>query len=251
MLNLFIFGIDGKMGGTTASLTKKYPDINLVGGFCKKESAEMFNDVEKVNEEIDVIIDFSSPSACKDLVQLASKKNSAVVVGTTGQGQDEMDLLKILSKKVPVAICPNLSQGVNYFFEIVKFASNLLFGAEIEVVEYHHSKKADSPSGTAKAIIEKIREAQPNLTALPRTKKREQNEIGVSCVRCGTIVGRHDVIFGLDNETITLSHSAQSREIFSVGAINLARWLKGMPCGLYSMQDFLYKQFNGGFKQEI
>ena len=171
-----------------------------------------------------------------------------ILVITGGIGSGKSEVCRILARKGL-----NAQYNADAKVKDIALALNNVINdyAEIEVVEYHHSKKADSPSGTAKAIIEKIREAQPNLTALPRTKKREQNEIGVSCVRCGTIVGRHDVIFGLDNETITLSHSAQSREIFSVGAINLARWLKGKPCGLYSMQDFLYKQFNGGFKQEI
>jgi len=259
MTNIFIFGINGKMGSLTKELALKDSDICVVGGAYKKDNEcvlEYFEPSLRIKDEanlrvkdeytptkntpkVDVIIDFSACDAYNDVVRLCKKHNCRVIVASTGHTTSQIDSFRDLAKTLPVMIAPNLSIGVNSFIRIVEFATQALNDSEIEIVEYHHSKKADCPSGTAKQICNSIIAKNHELYSILRTTKRNKSEIGISSVRCGSIVGRHDVIFGLENETITLTHNAINKQTFAIGAIKASKWLNSKPNGLYTMNDYM------------
>ncbi len=239
MINLFIFGIEGRMGSLTKELAAQTRGVNLVGGFSTRRGEGIFNSVKEIDVPVDVIIDFSSPDATDELIELTLKKRCALVVASTGHSTQQTEAINQLSSVVPLLVSPNLSEGVNGFLELVAKATELFPDADIEIIDYHHSKKLDSPSGTAKAISRRITQKRRELYPLLRTTFRSEGEIGMSSVRCGTVVGRHDVIFASKNETVTLTHNAEGREIFAQGGINVAMWLAKKPKGRYTMEEFL------------
>lgn len=207
MIRVFIFGISGKMGKILAHALPD--DFTLTG--CANSTV--------INEApCDVIIDFSSAAATKKVTSLADKLNCSLVIATTGQTESDIALIEECSKHHAVLRSGNMSIGINLMYKLCAYLKGV---GKCEIVEYHHDKKKDAPSGTALML---------------------QNASGASVihsVRLSDIVGRHSVIFGLDNETITLSHSALDRKLFADGAIKAARWLINQPHGLYSFDDFL------------
>lgn len=192
----------------------------------------------------DVIIDFSHHSALPSLVEYAVKTSTPLVVATTGHTEDELELMSGAAEKVAIFHSGNMSLGINLLIELAKLAEKTLgVSFDIEIVEKHHNKKLDAPSGTALMIANAISENKTDAEYVydrhNERKARAQNEIGIHSVRGGTIVGEHEVIFAGANETITLSHSALSREIFAAGAIKAANYLSAKSAGLYNMSDLI------------
>ncbi len=201
--------------------------------------------VEQVQEDADVIIDFSHPAALANTIALAKAKQLPVVLATTGFSDAQLTEIDALAKEVPVFFTANMSLGVNLLSELVKKAASILGDDfDIEIIEKHHNQKVDAPSGTALMLANAAKEGlsfEPKYVYERHSvrQKRDKKEIGISAVRAGTIVGEHDVIFGGHDEIITLSHMALSREVFAVGAINAAAFLIGKTPGMYSMKDML------------
>ena len=197
---------------------------------------------DNVKDKIDVIIDFSSPFNLDMICDYVSKTKTPVVFATTGYSKEQLDKINELSKIAPVLRSANFSLGVIVLNRLVKEVTPLLEGYDIEIIEAHHNKKVDAPSGTAKMLLKSAMDATGYEAKMGRNGycPREKNEIGVSAVRGGTIVGEHEVMYCGNDEVITLKHSAQSKKIFATGAIKAARWLKDQKPGFYDMEDVLF-----------
>ena len=197
---------------------------------------------DNVKDKIDVIIDFSSPFNLDMICDYVSKTKTPVVFATTGYSKEQLDKINELSKIAPVLRSANFSLGVIVLNRLVKEVTPLLEGYDIEIIEAHHNKKVDAPSGTAKMLLKSAMDATGYDAKMGRNGycPREKNEIGVSAVRGGTIVGEHEVMYCGNDEVITLKHSAQSKKIFATGAIKAARWLKNQKPGFYDMEDVLF-----------
>lgn len=215
-------------------------DMNLVGKVSIGELTSLF----EIKDKIDVIIDFSNPVNLDMIYDYATKNNTPVVIATTGYSDEQKKKIADLGKKVPVLWSSNYSLGVILLNRLVREITPILKDSfDIEVIEAHHNKKIDAPSGTAKMLVNSICEAGEFKIVNGRegvSKREPYKEIGVHAVRGGTIVGEHEVIFAGNDEILTLKHSAHSKAIFAVGAIKGAKWLINKEKGLYNMEDVLF-----------
>ena len=199
--------------------------------------------LDDVKEQFDVIIDFSNPANLDMICDYVSKTKKPVVFATTGYTDQQLKKIDELSKTAPVLRSANFSLGVILLNRLVKEVTPILKDSfDIEVIEAHHNKKKDAPSGTAKLLIKsivdetgfKVNEGRSGICP------REKNEVGVSAIRGGTIVGEHEVMYCGEDEVLTLKHSAYSKKIFATGAIKAAKWLCNKPAGFYDMDDVLF-----------
>ncbi|MBU0278063.1 MULTISPECIES: 4-hydroxy-tetrahydrodipicolinate reductase [unclassified Gemella] len=245
-MKIIISGYSGTMGKVLVDFIKECEDdIEIVAGVSKnKTNTENFSEYESfddIKEKADVIIDFSHHSLTKNLVTYAAKSKTNVVIATTGHDEEELFLINKLSQDVALVYSGNYSLGVNVVLELVNQASKMLYGYDIEVIEKHHNKKVDAPSGTAKMIVDSIN----NVSSFSRVygregeSKRKEKEIGIHAVRGGTIVGEHEIIFAGEDEIIEIKHTALSKKMFAKGSIKAAFWLKNKKTGIYSMKDVL------------
>lgn len=192
--------------------------------------------------DADVIIDFTNHVATKDLCEYAQKNGIPVVIATTGHTDEELAIISETAKKTPVFRSGNMSVGVSLLIELAKKAAAAMPDADIEIIEKHHNRKVDAPSGTALMIAEGIRDARGEAEfKLGRAghEKRSYGEIGIHAVRAGNIVGIHEVMICTETQSITLKHEAYSRALFAEGAVAAAEFLVDCPPGLYSMYDML------------
>ncbi len=248
-MNIILTGCNGKMGQVLARCIAEKPQMQTVAGLDIAENLNgdfpVYADPTACREDADVIIDFSHPAALGKTIALAKERHIPAVIATTGLTAEQIDEIRALSNEVPVFFTANMSLGVNLLSELVKKAAAVLGDDfDIEIVEKHHNQKVDAPSGTALLLADAAKEGlsyEPQYVYERQSvrKKREKNEIGISSVRAGTIVGEHEVIFGGRDEVVTLSHLATSKEVFATGAINAAAFLVHQPAGLYSMKDLL------------
>ncbi|SDN43593.1 4-hydroxy-tetrahydrodipicolinate reductase [Acetanaerobacterium elongatum] len=246
---IILSGCNGYMGRVITASVSGRDDLEIVAGIDisgeQREHYEVVTSPNKVTAEADVIIDFSHPSALTPLLGMAQKRKLPIVVCTTGLSAEQLDELKNASANIPVFNSGNMSLGMNLLINLAKKAAVVLGrDFDIEIIEKHHNRKLDAPSGTALMLAQGINEAveQPYRYEYNRASKREKRsktEIGIHSVRGGTIVGEHDVIFAGPDEIVTLSHSARSRDIFATGAINAALFLCKQKPGFYEMSDLL------------
>jgi len=249
MTKIIMNGCNGKMGQVITRLVSEMEDVQIVAGIDFNSESNNGYPVFKVpsdcNVKADAIIDFSHPAAFGNLVEYAVSRKLPLVMATTGLSQLQMKTLELASKETPIFISANMSLGVNLLIDLVKKAAKVLEGSfDIEIVEKHHSQKIDAPSGTALAIADGInsvleQKCEYEYDRHSKRKKRSKQEIGIHAVRGGTIVGDHSVIFAGTDEIIEINHTAMSREIFAVGAIKAAKFLKGKKPGYYSMNDLI------------
>ncbi|MCM1055401.1 MAG: 4-hydroxy-tetrahydrodipicolinate reductase [Bacteroides sp.] len=249
MTKIAVTGACGRMGRVIAELVKERNDCEICAGIdLKGESRGDFPVVKNIfelPEKPDVIIDFSHPSALDDLLSYCKMKNVPAVIATTGYSEEEIQRIKLASQQIPVFFTFNMSLGINLLADLAKRAAEVLGTQfDVEIVEKHHNLKKDAPSGTAIMLAEAVNEVYKGgkryiYDRHNVRKPRDKEEIGISSIRGGTIVGEHDIIFAGHDEVITLSHSAQSREVFAVGAVNAALFLKEKKAGLYEMSDLL------------
>lgn len=247
-MKIILSGCTGKMGQVIARTVAARDGFEIVAGLDRvADSTGAFPVFATADIDIpaDIIIDFSHPALLQTVLALAEKRHLPVIIATTGLSDEQLAAVRALSEKVPVFFSANMSIGVNLLSALVEKAAKVLGNDfDIEIVEKHHNQKVDAPSGTALMLADA---AKAGLSFAPHyvfdrhsvRQKREKTEIGISSVRAGTIVGEHEVIFGGQDEVITLSHLAMSKEIFAVGALNAATFLVGKPAGLYSMKDMI------------
>lgn len=249
MTRIIMNGCNGKMGQVITRLAAEDSDAEIVAGFDIKDDKEntypVFTNPEEFEGEADVVIDFSHPSSLTGILSFCKKRKLPVIICTTGLSSEQKEEFKEASKEIPVFFSANMSIGINLLIDLAKKAAKLLEGSfDIEIVERHHNQKIDAPSGTALAIADGIDEVLsfPAEYVYDRhsvRRKRKNTEIGISAVRGGTIVGDHEVIFAGNDEVIELSHHAYSKEVFAVGAIKAAKFIKGKAAGMYDMNDLI------------
>lgn len=252
MIRVIICGINGKMGQVLAATVRKNERTELTAGIdvipdAFDNGVPVFTNISECNAEADVIIDFSRPSALKGNLKYAEEHGIPVIIATTGCSAEERAMIKSYSEKIPVFFSANMSLGVNMQFELVREVSDF-YGdaADIEIVERHHNLKVDAPSGTAVALADIINASHGDGLSYkygrtPQDGRRAKNELGIHSVRGGTIVGEHDVMFITDSEVLTISHSAQTKQVFADGAVRAAEYIVGCKPGLYSMKDIVYQ----------
>lgn len=248
MINILLCGSEGKMGRAVKNAAEG-SDVFIaacVDPFLKgKETENAFSSFDDVKGSFDCIIDFSHPSVTDSLIAYAKRTNTPAVICTTGLSENQIAEIHKLSETSAVFFSANMSLGVNLLVELCKKAA-LLLGEDfdIEIIEKHHNQKVDAPSGTALMLANEINRAcdeKYNYVYDRQSvrKKREKTEIGIHAVRGGNIVGEHEVIFAGRDECVSLKHAATSKEVFAVGAINAARFMKGKTSGLYNMKDLI------------
>lgn len=195
------------------------------------------------NEKGDIIIDFSHFSRIPNMLNFAVNNNIPIVICTTGYDDKILSQIKEASSKIPILLSSNTSIGINLMNDLVSKMAENLNGFDIEIIETHHNKKVDSPSGTAKTLFNVINQTLENKMNLINGRegnhKRDKNEIGIHSIRGGSVVGEHRVIFYGDDEAIEIKHSAMSKKIFVYGAIKAAKFLIGKKPNLYGMKDVL------------
>lgn len=218
-------------------------DVNAssLGTTC---SFPVYDSISDFPDKADVIVDFSHHSALVSLCEYATAHATPLVIATTGHTDEEMEIMKKTSETVPIFFSRNMSIGINLLIDLSRRAAKTLgLDFDVEIIEKHHNKKLDAPSGTALMIAEELAEQrEENEFVYDRhsvRRPRKDSEIGIHSVRGGTIVGEHEVIFAGNNEIITLSHTATSREIFANGAIKAAQFIAGRPAGIYDMSDVI------------
>lgn len=247
MLKVIVNGSLGKMGKVLTRCVIEDSELELVCGssFNPTEATDykIYSKMVDIKETADVIIDFSHHSALDDVLSYALSTKTPLVIATTGYNDEELNKIKEASKIIPVFLSFNMSLGVNVLLKLVKEATKALEGFDIEVIEKHHNKKVDAPSGTAVMIANAVKEVLPNIEynygRYGREAKRTNNEIGIHAIRGGTIVGEHNVIYAGHDEVVELKHTAQSKDIFAKGAITAAKYLVNQEPGYYNMDNML------------
>lgn len=237
------------MGHAIVKAISEREDCKIVCGVdVYNDNSYEFNVHEcfsEVTESVDVIIDFSNPGALDGMLEYIKKNKTPAVICTTGYSKEQIECIKEVSKESAIFYSGNMSLGINLLIEISKQAAKVLGDSfDIEIIEKHHNLKLDAPSGTALMIADGISE---ELSQTPQyvydrhsyRKKRSKNEIGIHSIRGGTIVGEHDVVFAGHDEVVTISHQAQSKEVFAIGSINAAVFLSKQKSGMYDMSDLL------------
>lgn len=248
MKRIILCGALGKMGRTIAQIVCERDDCEIVAGVDVGDGSAAFpvySAPSKVTDEADVLIDFSHPSALGGILEFAVAKNMPVVLATTGYAPEQIALIHRAAERIPVFFSANMSLGVNLLSELAKIAARVLGSSfDIEIVEMHHNRKIDAPSGTALMLADAISSVLPEKPEYiydrhDRHERRSKREIGLSAVRGGTIVGEHDILFCGTDEVLKLSHSAGSKAVFASGAVNAAVFMADQSAGLYTMHDLV------------
>jgi len=249
MVNIFLNGCCGRMGHTIAKMCQHNDEYRVVAGCdvttCDDFSFPVYNNPQDCAEDFDVIIDFSNAKAVPTILNYALSKNKPFICCTTALSDDTVaDLLKA-SETIPVFKSANMSVGINLMLELVKKCTKTLYPEyDIEIVEAHHNRKLDAPSGTAMMIANAISQEIPEevdyvYDRQSRNEARKKTEIGISSIRGGNIVGDHSAMFINDEEIITVSHRAMTRDVFAKGALTAAGFMCGKKAGYYNMSDVI------------
>ena len=249
MVEVILHGCNGRMGQMLSGLIAEDEEMKVVAGIEPSGEAKndypVYKSFDELKETADVIIDFSTASAIDGLLDYCEKTHTPLVLCSTGLSEAQLGRVERLAKVSAVLVSANMSLGINVLLKLLKSVTGTLYenGFDIEIVEKHHNQKLDAPSGTALALADVMKDELDDISYnLDRTKvrkKRERNEIGISAVRGGTIVGEHEVIFAGTDEVIEIKHTAYSRAIFAKGAMSAAKFLKGKNTGKYSMSDVI------------
>ena len=264
MVRTIIAGAAGRMGMRLVALTQETDGLSLAGAIEMKEHPALGKDAGEIAQfgktgillsddlhtclaHSDVVIDFTGPGSCLSNLEQVVKTSKAMVIGTTGFSDEELTQLKTLATKVPCVFSPNMSVGINVLVNTIgKIAKSLGETYNIEVIEAHHNKKKDAPSGTALKLAEALADGMEwdlqEVGVYARhgiTGERKTREIGMQTIRAGDIVGDHTILFGGPGERIEITHRAHTRDTFARGALRAAQWVVQQPPGLYSMGNVL------------
>jgi len=250
MVKVLINGCNGKMGQEVAKRVKETEDIETLCGVDKLDTGDnlfpVFQNVDEINMIPDCIIDFSIPEATFNILEFARKNKVPVVIATTGFSDEQNEKINEISKEIPIFKSANMSYEINLMAKLVAKISKNLSDSDIEIIETHHNRKIDSPSGTALILADSINEAldgkmEYEYDRHSKREKRRKNEIGIHSIRGGTEVGKHSVIFFGQNESFEITHNVISRSVFADGSIKAAKFLVNKDNGFYSMNDlFVY-----------
>ena len=238
-MRAILCGANGAMGKLLSELLGS----EVVG----RVSIDGENGVARTFDELgyvpaDIIIDFSHHSAAPDVLAYAKQHGIAAVIGTTGHTPEEKALIKQASEEIPVFFSGNMSLGIAVLCRLARQAAAVFPDADIEIVEIHHNRKVDAPSGTAHMLFQAIQEVRPNAREYcgrAGEGKRQPDEIGIASLRLGNVVGVHEVHISTGSQTLTLRHESVSRSMLADGAVDAARFLVGKPKGFYNMNHLL------------
>ncbi len=241
MTKVIITGSKGRMGQMLLACAARLPELQVVG------AVDQGDDVTQCIADCDAVVDFSLHHATLGFAELCAKHKKALVIGTTGHNDAEKAAIRNLASSIPMVWASNYSTGVNTLFWLTRKAAEILGpGFDLEIVEMHHRRKQDAPSGTAASLAEILADVRKvQLKEVARHGReglvgaRTSSEIGIHAVRGGDVVGDHTVIFANDGERVELTHKASSRETFANGALRAAQWAVKQKPGLYDMQDVL------------
>jgi 4-hydroxy-tetrahydrodipicolinate reductase len=249
MTKIALSGAYGKMGRVIAELTENYPgcriSVGIDPGGEKYADFEIVSSLTEDMEKPDVLIDFSHPSALEGILSYCKMQGIPAVIATTGYSADEVAKIKSAAALIPVFFTGNMSLGINLLADLARRAARILGSRyDTEIIEKHHNRKLDAPSGTAFMLADALNEERCNSLKYVygrsgSHKPRIADELGIHSIRGGTIVGEHEIIFAGHDEIISLKHSALSREVFANGAINAALFLARQGKGLYDMADLI------------
>lgn len=239
---IIVNGAGGRLGQEVLKAAKSAGhSVVAVDKFGSPE-AVTYKNLFDYTGEADVVVDFSSHLATEELTSYVVKRNLPLVLATTGQTPEEKEMVFAAAKKVPLFFSANMSLGVALLISLVKKAASLLPEDDIEIVETHHNHKADAPSGTALMIANAISDTLGGRDIVKGRNglcKREKGEIGISSIRIGSVVGKHEVMFGDGVETLTITHEAHDKALFAQGAVRAADFIVKKPAGLYDMQSLV------------
>ncbi|MBQ6540679.1 MAG: 4-hydroxy-tetrahydrodipicolinate reductase [Oscillospiraceae bacterium] len=249
MTNIILSGCNGRMGRMISRICGESDDVTIAAGVdvyaVKLDAYPVFASFPEVDTVADAVVDFSNPSALKSILEFCVTKHIPLVLCTTGYSEEQLADIRAASKSVPIFRSFNMSVGINLLTELIKKAVPVLGkNFDVEIIEQHHRTKIDAPSGTAIMLAEAVKEARgAGEFVYDRHSVRQQrgaDEIGISSIRGGTIVGEHSVIFAGPDEVIELKHTAYSREVFAQGAVRAAKYMAGIKePGMYDMSDII------------
>ena len=246
-MRILISGLGGFMGREVAKLALEgYRGAELAAGVdmmgAKDAPVPCVKSFDEARTDVDLVVDFSHHDGTMALLDFVTKNDLRLVLATTGQTEEEKAAVRAASEKIPLFYAASYSLGIAILTDLAKRVAAAMPEAEIEIIEKHHDRKVDAPSGTALALAEAIREVRPEME-LHRGRdgygKRSKTEIGIAAVRMGNIVGEHEIMIGTDNQIITLKHEAFSRAVFAEGALAAAEFLMTRGPGLYDMKSLL------------
>ena len=242
-MTIIINGAAGRMGRALCEAAQNSDDVTVVGLVDKfAPGGDVVASLDEVKEKADVVIDFTNHASAPQLCEYAVRTKTALVIATTGHNDEELSVIKAASASVPVFMSANMSLGVAVLRDLVRRAVAAFPNADVEIVEAHHNRKVDAPSGTALLLADSVKAERPEARLVCGREgqaKREKDEIGMHSLRMGYVVGEHSVYISTDTETITLSHHAATRAVFADGALVAARHIAGRRPGLYDMADVL------------
>jgi len=241
MIRIAVVGASGRMGQTIIEAISQNDKVSLGATLDKGD------DLIAALDQFDVLIDFTRPEATLEYLAICQNSGKAMVIGTTGFSDDQLQEINNAAKNMAIVFAPNMSIGVNLSLKLLDMAARVIGEeADIEIVEAHHRHKVDAPSGTALKMGEVVANALgrdlSECAVYGREgieEPRDRNTIGFSTIRGGDVVGEHTVSFFMEGERVEITHKASSRLTFANGAVRAAGWLKGQSAGLYSMQDVL------------
>lgn len=247
MTRIIMHGCNGKMGQMISDICKEDAQAEIVAGIdiadFGKNEYPVFEDIKKCDIDADVMIDFSNAKAVDGVLDYCVNKKLPLVLCTTGLSEEQLKKADEASKEIAILKSANMSLGINTLFGLLERAVKALApaGFDVEIVEKHHNQKLDAPSGTALALADAMNTAMDEFYEYKydrsqERKKREANEIGISAVRGGTIVGEHEIIFAGKDEVIEIKHTAYSRAVFGKGAVEAAKFIKDKSAGYYDMR---------------
>ncbi len=246
-MKLIINGIGGRMSAEVLRLCREgYRGAEAIAGIDTYKlptlDLPLYGDYSEAREKADCVVDFSHHSQTPALLAFCTARRLPLVLATTGHTECEKELILDAAKRIPIFYSANMSLGVALLCELARLAARTMPDADIEIVETHHNRKLDAPSGTALMLADAICEERPTSEVLcgrSGHRQRTPKEIGIHAIRMGNVVGTHEVIVGTDSQTITLRHEAHTRALFAEGAVVAAEFLKDKPAGLYNMKDMI------------
>ena len=249
MVDIFLNGCCGRMGHTIAKMCQHNDEYKVVAGCdvttCDDFSFPVYSNPQDCAEDFDVIIDFSNAKAVPTILNYALTRNKPFICCTTALDEATLAQIDKASEQIAVFRSANMSLGINIMLELItKAAATLYPDYDIEILEAHHNRKLDAPSGTAVMLADAVKETVPDEMELiydrhSVNEARKPNQIGMSSIRGGNIVGEHSIYFISDEETVTISHSAKTRDVFAKGALKAASFMKGKEKGYFNMSDVI------------
>ena len=248
MIKVLINGCNGKMGQEVIKVINNNEKFAVLNGVDKEENPDyifpVYTNAEDIKEKPDVIVDFSIPVATMQILEYAKNNKIPIVIETTGLTEEQKQKIKEYSKAIPIFQSANMSYDINLMKRIVAEVAKNLCGTDIEIIETHHNRKIDAPSGTALLLADSINEAlgnsmEYNFNRVQNREKRKKNEIGFSSIRGGNIVGEHTVCFFGENDCLEITHKAYSRGLFAEGALKGAEYIVGKKNGYYTMNEII------------